>query len=282
MKNIKLGYDKDGNYLVDFAGLIYLIQEGCVVEGACVYMTESSGNISEYILVRDTEAGLSRSKNLSLVLVDAEPDTIYLEVDAYAFSAKYLILAEDVSLNNSNTNAPAVFKKIHYEEALTRMKKGEVVYFQEKKDVYVPKENKDFLTAAMVMDGSWFLKEEIYGYEEDKQEDKNNLSKTDRLLMDLFDMKESEYIDFKKEFQESEKIDSDSFSDYSFDDDNSNIIEELSPASMREVLHTLYENDMISIKKANDGSDVDYFVELNYFDDEMFDDYDDEWLDGFI
>ena len=59
MKNIKLGYDKDGNYLVDFAGLIYLIQEGCIVEGACVYMTESSGNISEYILIRDTEAALS-------------------------------------------------------------------------------------------------------------------------------------------------------------------------------------------------------------------------------
>lgn len=282
MKNIKLGYDKDGNYLVDFVGLIYLIQEGCIAEGACVYMTESSGNISEYILIHDAEAGLSRSKNLSLVLVDAEPDTIYLEVDAYAFSAKYLILAEDVSLTDTNANAPAVFKKIHYEEALTRMKKGEVVYFQEKKDVYVPKENKDFLTATMVMDGSWFLKEEIYGSEEDKQEDRNNLSKTDRLLMDLFDMKESEYIDFKKEFQESEKIDSDSFSDYSFDDDNSSIIEELSPASMREVLHTLYENDMISIKRANDGSDVDYFVELNYFDDEMFDDYDDEWLDGFI
>lgn len=282
MKNIKLGYDKDGNFLVDLAGLIYLIQENCIAEGACIYMTESSGSISEYMLVRDTDINGSSSDKFSLVLIDSEPDTIYMEVDGYAFSAKYLILSEDVTLEDSKNHTPAIFRKIHYEEALARMKKEETVYLQEKKDVYTPKQSKDLMSPETIVDGDWFLKEELLPVSNENTESEKELSKTDALLMNLFQMDKSSFSELKEEFELKQK-DNDLFDFSNLDSGDSSIIEELSLESMREVLHTLHKNDMIRINKADNDSDADYLIELLYTDedDDFSDDYD-EWLDDFI
>ena len=143
-EGIVLSKDKDGNYLVDLVGLLYLLKTEALAEGNLVYMIiDETEEMATY--------AVESSKN-NYYLRHIEEKSLF-ELTPFALNATYLVDIEPTAVPSK-----AEYSEIHYEEALHRMKNGESVFLDTEGKTSMQKCSKETtLSAEAILKGTWFI-----------------------------------------------------------------------------------------------------------------------------
>lgn len=162
-EGIVLSKDKDGNYLVDLVGLLYLLKTEALAEGNLVYMIiDETEEMATY--------AVESSKN-NYYLRHIEEKSLF-ELTPFALNATYLVDIEPTAVPSK-----AEYTEIHYEEALHRMKNGESVFLDTEGKASMQKCSKEtHLSAEAILKGTWFITTET---SKPKAKQKKKKSKTD-------------------------------------------------------------------------------------------------------
>lgn len=268
MKELFLNQDSEGNFLIDLAGLLYLVRENCIEEGTPVYMIEKSGMVTEYCLEREKLA--DGRKGFALLLMEELGHPFYLEFDAYALDATYFVLAEHVELAGQPKESEETFVSIDFREALALMDQGDTVYLKED-DILSAKTAEDSLMSDQLLYGTWLKREKkqaagttLPTLAETSKTLTNVLGKKERLLMDFLDLDEHGYRELKAEIEAEEATEAEV-----------DIISQIPLDVCHEIIRTLEEAGMISMEEMEEDEDANSFFTLE----NKSADYDGDFID---
>lgn len=187
--HIILEMDKNGGYVVDIIGLVYLLKKKMLPENSEVLSVLESGYQFSYTVHQEEgsfflSADFEEDEENHDFLEGDEMEWIsdYFEIDEDAMNATYYVntaVATEFKPELINTQTDIHYENVHYEEALTRMKNGETVYLDYEEFDMQKMTVGDALSPAMVMDGLWFISEETKGIK------KENLSLKESSFEDL-------------------------------------------------------------------------------------------------
>lgn len=153
---ITLHQDENGNYLVDIVGLMYLLMTNELFDQSEVRAILESGEELPYLVCVDGESSylIAQDGHDSLFQLDDETIHAFYEID--------MLNDNEPNLSHNRSNK-IDYEQIHYEEALTRMKNGETVYFDyEDADMEIVNGEHTF-SPEVILDALWFTSNGVKG-----------------------------------------------------------------------------------------------------------------------
>lgn len=208
MKQLNFKQDRDGNLKTSISGLLYLIENNYLFDGAIVTQVPFNGTEEIEYSYFDDESGIDILKCLNENNKDEEDDEsdIFLVIDEEVINSEFFISSEDYSFNDINEEYEDKGKKLimkdekgfndEIEKILDDLSDEDIdIIFEDK---LFGNGLKEFLNELSNTDEFYILK-----FNEDDEDEDDEDEET---FIDIMDFFNKENTSIKKELTEEEKI----------------------------------------------------------------------------